>query len=1150
MRHNRNVSFRFVLALLGMWLAMPLRPAFGQAVVLSDILGQITDASGAVIPNASVTVANQSTGFTRTVHSNSSGTYLCNDVVSGLYTVTVQKAGFNKYVRTDLDLTASRKMRIDITLELGPVTQAVTVKGGTPLIETETAAVSSEERNLVINELPEAGSTQGGRIGYTFFNYMIPGADAPKAEAASFDGLPNGPGGVRITVDGIRSAESCCQQLPSLEAVDEEKVETFNAPAEYKTPATVEMVTRQGTNKFHGDAWELYDDKSLEARQFFLPQKQLFHGHTFGGSLGGPIKKDKAFLYFGFEEFRFANLSVSVSPITTFSLPTASMQEGDFSQLINPAFVNQYNGGVSVTVNDPLTAQAFPGNVIPPNRISSVSQYFVKNFWSVPSSQGLLNNTFINALHPYERDKEDGRVDYNFSPRHTLFARFGRTALQGSLPSVGFSLANNFNQSQLFPGRTAGLTDTLILSPHATNEFRFGFSRTLLAFSSPFDTQSVLSAAGLQNATGLDGLPGLSFVNFSGISALSFTQNVDQVKGVADNFSIFKGNHTLKIGMLFDRSDVFSSIPPSPPSFSFTGALSGYDFADFLLGQPSTISRTLGSWSGYIFQNELGLYVEDSFKIRPDLTVQLGLRYDLQPFAYEKYNKTAVYDIAKQALVVPSANTLHLVIPSFPQAQVPILTPSQAGWPANNRSLVNTPYDDFSPRLGFAWRPRGKENTVVRGGYGVYRYNAVNYNNSNNYNGVNNFFGGPSSAAFVGSQSATQTLANGIPAPTIAFPNPFAGLGPAATLSPATISYATVNPNLKATMVQEYNLTLERQWRDWGIRGTYFGDFETGLMYSSDYNQPLPSNQPFAQSRRPIPNAYEIYIIQNGGFQRVSGFQTEVKHPTSHGLLFDGSWTWEKCLGDVTQTNDTDTPSVPPIGSGGYYFRSRFKSNCNLQYHQQALFRWVWTLPVGRGQAYLRNTNKIVNGVLGGWRLTGAAVFQTGMWLAPYYTGVDPSGMSPGVGEQLPDRIANGNFPRSQRNGLTAPFFNIAAFECPGGSTIDGQTNLLSAGCPLSTPQNVGRLGNSSPNIIEGPGTNTWNLAVGKQFPLGHREHTNLEVSAQIANPWNHPTFTPSPPVNLSSPSTVGIYNATREDYIQPWSYGNRKISLNARINF
>src|SRR5439155_9112955 len=393
---------------------------------------------------------------------------------------------------------------------------------------------------------------------------------------------------------------------------------------------------------------------------------------------------------FGFEEFKFANLSVTVSLIAKFSVPTAQMQQGDFSQLLDPSFAKQYNAGVLVPVKDPLTGQPFSGNVIPSDRISSVTQYFVKNFWSPPTSGGLLNNYFINALHPYERDKEDGRVDYNFSSRHTLFARFGRTGLHGQLPTVGFSPANQFNRSQLFPGRTAGLADTFIFNPQVTNEFRFGFSRTRLAFSSPYDTQSVLSKAGLQDAAGLNGLPGLSFVNFTALSAIQFSQSVDQVKGVTDNVSIFKGAHSLKVGMLFNRSDVFSTAPPAPPSFGFTGALSGSDFADFLLGLPSTVNRTLGSSTGYLFQNEFGLYIEDSFRMRPNLTLQYGLRYDIHPFSYEKYDKTAAFDIAKQALVVPSANTLKYVIPTFPQSQIPILTAAQAGWPANNRSLVNT----------------------------------------------------------------------------------------------------------------------------------------------------------------------------------------------------------------------------------------------------------------------------------------------------------------------------------------------------------------------------------------------------------------------------------------------------------------------------
>src|SRR5215469_5613986 len=212
MVENKRVSFGIVM-MLGLCLAMPLPIVFGQARVMSDILGQITDTSGGVIPNATVTVTNQSTGFTRTVTSDSSGAYLCNDIVSGLYTVSVEKAGFKKYMRTDLDLTASKKLRIDATLELGQATQTITVKGEAPLIETETSTVSTTERNSVINELPEAGSSQGGRIAYTFF-YYIPGTSS-SVGMTSFNGLPSGAGGSRLSLDGVRSAESCCQQLPS-----------------------------------------------------------------------------------------------------------------------------------------------------------------------------------------------------------------------------------------------------------------------------------------------------------------------------------------------------------------------------------------------------------------------------------------------------------------------------------------------------------------------------------------------------------------------------------------------------------------------------------------------------------------------------------------------------------------------------------------------------------------------------------------------------------------------------------------------------------------------------------------------------------------------------------------------------------------------
>lgn len=1139
MGQNRYVLLGLSVALLVLGVFAPGKFGLGQTIATSEILGQITDPSGAPVPDATVTVTNQNTGYKRTVHSSSRGVYLVNGILSGLYTVSFEKVGFRKYQRTNLDLTASREMRIDATLQLGKITQTVSVRGATPLIETETPAMSSEATSKLINNLPLAGSTQGGRLAQTYFDYLMPGTSATGGQNASFDGLPNGLGADRLTVDGAQAADSCCQELPSPGALNEINVTTYNAPAEYKTPATISMFTQGGTNAIHGNAWELYDDKSLEARQFFLPEKQLFHGSTFGGSIGGPIKKNKLFFFTSLEEFRFSNLSVSTSALIPYSVPTSAMLQGDFSQLLNPAFANAYNGGVQVTVKNPLTGQPFPGNIIPSSQFSSVSEYFIKQFWpATPTSSGIVNNEYINALHPYERDKEDWRVDFDLSPRNTFFIRAGRTGLLGELPTIGFSLANNFNESQTFPGASANFGDTFILNPRSTNELDVGFSRTALSFSNPLSDSNIMSAAGLQNTGGIPGLPALSFVNFTGVD-VGTSKSVDQVASVADNFTLIEGRHTLKMGGTFSRADLFSTSVPAPATFSFTGDLSGWDWADFVLGFPSSMSRTIGPTSTYLFQNEFGAYAQDSYKIRPDLTLQYGLRYDFDPFPYEKFNTESLYDVNHQVLVVPRADTLKRIVPNWPLAQVPVLTEQQDGWPSDSRSMMNTSYDDLSPRFGFAWRPRGTESTVIRGGYGIYRYSTSEVSLVAN-----------ASSAFTGSETGTQSLgANGLLTPTIAFPNPFSGFGPIQTFTPTTLSYDSVNPNLKWPMIQEYSLTVDHQWRGWGFRGTYFGDLETEIIYGSDYNVPPPSNQPFSQSRRPIPNAFDITMYQNGGFNRTSGFQTEVRHPVGHGLTFDGSWTWLKCLGDVTDWTNTQTPFVPPIGSDGFYDRQRFESNCQLPSHQQALFTYVWTLPVGSGQKYLNHATWILNGILGGWHVSGATDFQTGEWLSPYYEGVNPAGMTPGIGPELPDRIANGNFPRGMRNGLTAPFFNTAAFICPGGSTINGQPNLLTAGCPLSTPQNVGRLGNSSPDIIEGPGINTWDLEVGKTFPL-HREGMSLQLAAQIANPWNHPTFAPLEPVDLSSPSTVGLYSATKEDYIQPFSYGNRKISLKLQLNF
>ena len=330
----------------------------GQDAVLSNIRGDVTDPKGAPIAGASVTAQNQNTGLVRATKTGSDGDYLFNDIVSGVYTVTVEVPGFKKYVETNIDLNASRTLRVDVAMQVGDLVQTVEVTGGVTAIETETPTVSYSARNEIMNEVPMEGSIQGGRIPNTYF-YIVPG-NSMSVGSASFNGLPSAPGAMRLTLDGVRVAASCCQIIPTLEMLDEMKVITNNADAEYATPATVQMITRSGTNQYHGDAWELFDDRSMQARNPFLVAKQISHGHTFGGSIGGPIRKNKLFVYAGYEGVRLNNIAVTAQPNTPNNVPTAKMQQGDFSELLNPAFVNAYNQGQTVTVKDPLTGQPFP----------------------------------------------------------------------------------------------------------------------------------------------------------------------------------------------------------------------------------------------------------------------------------------------------------------------------------------------------------------------------------------------------------------------------------------------------------------------------------------------------------------------------------------------------------------------------------------------------------------------------------------------------------------------------------------------------------------------------------------------------------------------------------------------------------------------
>ena len=1118
---------------LGVVLLMSFKLAYGQGGTGSSIRGNVTDPTGAAVPGAAVTLLDQGRGVERNQETDATGAYLFHELLPGIYRVTVEMSGFRRFIRGDLDLPTSRDMRIDAVLEVGAVTQEVTVTGTTPLIETETPTLSVSARNQIMNDMPMAGSAQGGRLPHA--QYFVTTGAMARVGTISMNGLPEGENSTRLHMDGVRVVEGCCQIIPTLEMIDEMKFISHNASAEFKTPATVQFTSRSGTNEIHGDAWWLYNDRGLHARSASLDEKPIRHFNMFLWSVGGPIKKNKAFFYQGAEIHRYGNLLIINSRIPPFgeaNVPTVAMQAGNFSELLDQGFVDRFNNGNLVQLTHPVTGANIPNNDIS-GMMSPVSASFVSRFWGPPAKEGMVANLFQDAWRTFQRDKIDQRIDYYFSPMHTFFARYGHTRIVGLQPSQPFLQEDQTNQNFLFPSRSIGLADTWIISPTITNELRFGYSRTRLEFSTPFKDEDVLATAGMQNTGGVTGTPALQFSGqgapFSRLIPHAFWSGPVGVSGITDNVSIIKGRHSLKFGFEFARSQRFGVAGTTPPVFNFDGQFTGWNFADFLMGVPSSMTRSLSSFSTYRFQDEWGFFVSDEFRVRPDLTVTVGARYDQWPYQVEKFDRIHTFSTAQQAVVVPTEQTKSLVVASFPQDAIPVMTVAEAGFSTSNpRALNSTDTNNISPRLGIAWRP--SSNTVVRAGYGIYFYN--------NLGSPGTSTGG---ALFSGSQSTNQTLAdvraNG--APLFAFPDPFAGFGTVSQLDPTTLSFNATDGQLKNPNVHEWSASVERQFGEWAARFSYFGSQETGYQETINFNDANPGNVAFDQSRRPIPQVRDLNLAQNLGSTSTNGLQFEVRRPLARGLMLNAGYTY--------MHNSTDTRTRGPR-RGEKFGLARFRSNRNFSFSHQLMLVYTWEVPVGQGKPFGSNMHSVLNTIIGGWRLTGATIFQTGWWLTPFYSSVvDPAGIGP-PGSQLPDLVGEPELSGSSRSPATVPFFNTAAYECPGGSSIGGQANLLTAGCPLSTPENVGRFGNSRPALVQGPGLNITNWGIRKTIDLP-RENTNVDLGIMLSNPFNHPNWQLGPNVNLSS-SSVGQITSVGEEYISPFSLGNRDITLQLRINF
>jgi hypothetical protein len=1066
-----------------------------------SITGSVKDPSGSFVPGADVEVINEGTGVTRRVVTSSAGVFNVPNLDVGSYAVRVSAKGFTTYERSGLRLAANQIISLDVPLALGVTTAIMEVRAASPVISTETNDLSGAVSHESMEALPLVGRHTGDGGIYSYTTLTTGAAAVPTSSTPILQGTRSAVG-IVPTMDGIAVMaypQGASPVQPSMEGVQEVKMETAVAPAEFSTAGNIQVVTKSGTNELHGGAFWDYNGNALNARNFFSATVPFRVYNNFATFLGGPIKKNKLFFFGDYEGSREAATTTLVE-----SVPLPAWRTGDFSSLQKP-------------VIDPTTGQPFPGNVIPANRISPVSQKIQSYAYPSPNNgaPGVLANNWT-ANYPgvtgfTHYDHFDIRGDYNVTDRDLIFARYSWRLMPLTVPGI-YPLYREQDRH----GQSSVLAWNHTISPAAFNEFRFGTT-----YHRNHYTANVIGTDLLQQF-GITGVPTTGvktgpFFNITGVTAWSpdaqsdnYQDNPETTLEWIDNLSWTRGRHFMKFGFdavrdRFNGNNIGSTVYGQ---YDFTGIYTGTGYADFLLGIPQTTTLALPNPNRHLRGTTWGFYAQDQFKVNSSLTLNYGLRWELeQPYTDSK-GALYTWNPATNGLVLLD-NGINLINAFYPK-NIPITTASRAGYPAN---LVRMNKRNLEPRIGFAYKPFHSSNTVIRGGYGIYS-NLIYATLARSQ-----LTGGP----FSGSVTYNNAINNGVP--LFSFPSPFLSSG-----SASVQNVNGVNPGLKTPYTQQWNLTVERQVASVGLRASYVGSKSVDLVYRVNRNLPVPSTTPFTVSRRPNQLYNQIIWADSGGTDAYHGLELAAQKRYGENLTISTGFTWAK---DLTDTQDS--------GGGGTTFggqviqnpasRSIEKANNALVVPHRFFAYAVYALPVGKGQHFLSNAPAVVQQVLAGWRTTWTAVAQSGQYFTPSFSGFDPSGT--GTIGGVPDRIGNGNLSsgRSVRK-----WFDPAAFAIPG--------------CPpaapvCSNPTPVGRFGNSGFNILAGPPIRNLDFGLMKDFK--YRERFTLRFSMTMANALNHPNFT-NPAANISSPGTVGVISGqTRPLLGEP---GPREIDFALRLDF
>ncbi len=1060
---KKNTLIAALLVVLAAW---SLAPAAGAQVTTATIVGTITDSSGAALPGATVTARNVETGFNRTVPANEVGAYRLEFLPIGSYVVEVGLSGFTTATRRGIVLSVNDTARVDVSLSLGGVAETVNVEAAAADVNTATADISKTINATAIQSLPIVdrnvyslldltpgvqSNNNGVASASTGTSSLILGF--PEQRTLINGGADGGTGSVNYYLDGginMTALRNTGNILPNPDAIEEFKVQTNSYNVEYGrfSSGVINVITKAGTNQYRGSGFEYVRDESMNAKEWGSQlDKPPFERNQFGGSLGGPIRRNQTFFFTSYSGLR----QTTSTFLNTAIVPTDRERTGDFT-------------AARTLPVDPATGQPFACNgvtgVICANRLDPVAMKIISTYIPKSNVPGNIWQGYIPS--PYDTDEVLLKVDHQLNAAHrftgTYFLTSGSNTVRAGSGNLPWA-SQDFKWRQ----HNVNISDTWVVSTHQINQAWFSFNRN---YGGRLNVPAT-SLTDLGSSAIIQGAPSLPQINVSGYFNLTNSIGGPKAGGdfysLRDVFSWTAGAHAIKMGgEISYNKTVQDTLLNNYGVFTFNNSVTRNALADFLIGIPSAVTQDApvtaywNSWYGAAF-------VQDDYRIGRRLTLNLGLRWDVQTPGTDPLNRFTTYVPGQKSTVNPAAPVGQLFY----------------GDPGIERGVIPTRWNHVSPRAGLVWDPFGDGKTSVRAAAGVF-YGSIS---GNEWNTMTNFQ--PWSTRLTFTNINAKTSPAGVPlGASLSNPyNAFVGGAP----FPYKGSYTTgggifgVSQDFQWARAYQTNVGVQRQiGRSLAIGAAYIGTFNRNLPFGRDVNYPVVTPTATASganilSRRPNPAFGAVLMLDSDQSSDYNGLQVTATLRPWHHVGFNGFYTLSKTTTSAQLMNNTT--------QGGAQNFSRLDRERGRADTDQ---RHVFSMSVHWELDYYRGGNAALGHIFNGWTVAPIVKLRSGLPFTITNGNVDAN-----LDGNTNDRVQQIGDPHLD-NPSAAQWFNTAAFV---------QNKVVTG---------VATDGNSPRNLLDGPGYRSVDLAVSRAFrlPRGVRlsvraEGTNVLNTVNLGQPGN-----------------------------------------------